>query len=247
MKKIMLCALSFISLYGGVSVDTIVETSNGSQQIGLLKVGDKIICFNNNLFTEEKSVLSIDEIETDKVVEITTEDGVTISMAADQQIFIPRKWVRADQLSLGDILLKKDQTFIGIESIRHKNESTKLRFIVVEDYHNFLATKNGVLVHNGPYTAYTVYCATKASLIAALVTATATTVCVADPAAAVPAAGSVVMGTEATIGATAVFAGAGAGAATAGGIAGTTAAVALAIETASLAAAAPFAACLWCL
>ena len=149
MKKIMLYALSFISLYAGVSVDTIVETSNGSQQIGLLKVGDKIICFNNNLLTEEKSVLSIDEIETDKVVEITTEDGVTISMAADQQIFIPRKWVRADQLSLGDILLKKDQTFIGIESIRHKNESTKLRFIVVEDYHNFLATKNGVLVHNG--------------------------------------------------------------------------------------------------
>lgn len=123
--------------------------SEGLKQIGILKVGDKLFCCNSNLLTEEKSVFSIDEIETDKVVEITTEDGVTISMSADQQLFVPKKWVRADQLSLGDILLKKDQTFIGIESIRHKNEQTTLRFIVVEDHHNFLVSTNGILIHNG--------------------------------------------------------------------------------------------------
>ena len=171
MKKIMLflnCVLSLSLLNAGVSIDTIIETSEGPQAISLLKVGDKIICFNNNLLAEEKSVLSIEEIETDKVVEITTEDGEMISIAADQQLFVPKKWVRADQLSLGDILLKKDLNFIGITAIRHKNESSKLRFIVVEDHHNFLASKNGVLVHNGPCAAYQAYWATKIALYAAL-------------------------------------------------------------------------------
>ena len=152
MKRIMLlvnCVLSISLLNAGVSADTIVETSEGPKEIGILKVGDKIICFNNNLITEEKSILSIEEIETDTVVEITTEDGTTISVAADQQLFVPRKWMRADQLSLGDVLLKKDLTFLGITSIRHKHEVTKIRFIVVEENHNFLASKNGVLVHNG--------------------------------------------------------------------------------------------------
>ena len=144
-----LSVLCISSLHAGVSVNTVVETSDGPKEIGVLQVGDKIICFNNNLLTEEKSVISIEEIETDKVVEITTEDGTTISVAADQQLFVPNKWLRADQLSLGDFLLKKDHSFLGITSIRHKNESAKLRFIVVEENHNFLASKNGVLVHNG--------------------------------------------------------------------------------------------------
>ena len=108
MKKIMLAfsVLCVSSLHAGVSVNTIIETSDGPKEIGVLQVGDKIICFNNNLLTEEKSVVSIEEIETDKVVEITTEDGTTISVAADQQLFVSNKWLRADQLSLGDSLLE---------------------------------------------------------------------------------------------------------------------------------------------
>jgi hypothetical protein len=152
MKKIMLffhSVLYILLINTGVSTDTIVITSNGHQEIGLLKVGDKIICLNHNLMTEEKSVISIEEIEADKVVEITTEDGTIIFVAAAQQIFVPNKWLRADQLSLGDILLKEDRSFIGITGIRHKYEPTKLRFIVVEDYHNFLVSKNGILIHNG--------------------------------------------------------------------------------------------------
>ena len=152
MKNLMLlvnCVLGISILNAGVACDTIVQTSEGPKEISIMKVGDKIICFNKNLMAEERMIISIEEIETDNVVEITTEDGVIISVVADQQLFVPKKWVRADQLSLGDILLQKDRSFIGISGIQHKHEVTKLRFIVVEEHHNFLASKNGVLVHNG--------------------------------------------------------------------------------------------------
>ena len=90
MKKIMLAfsVLCISSLHAGVSVNTVVETSDGPKEIGVLQVGDKII-------------------------------------------------------------LKKDHSFLGITSIRHKNESAQLRFIVVEENHNFLVSKNSVLIHNG--------------------------------------------------------------------------------------------------
>jgi hypothetical protein len=156
MNKIMLfvCSVLSLSLNAGVSVDTVIETSNGPKEIGLVKVGDKLLCFNNNLSTEERSVISIEEIETNKVVEITTKDDVTISVAAEQMLFVPMKWVRADQLSLGDVLFKKDHTLMGIKSICHKDEPTKLRFIIVDENHNFFASKNGIIIHNGVWGAW---------------------------------------------------------------------------------------------
>ena len=195
MGKVMLFLYSVLcisTLYAGISRDTIVETPDGPREIGLLKVGDKIVCFNNNFLTEEKSVISIEEVETDNIVEITTEDGETIFVAADQQLFVPNKWLRADQLSLGDFLLKKDRSFLGITCIRHKNESTKLRFLVVEEHHNFLASKNGVLVHNGPICGAIGYWGVKIGSYVGI--CAGTTVAVAAVAGTLPVSGPIIGG-----------------------------------------------------
>lgn len=167
--------LSISLINAGVSVDTFVETPEGSKKIGILKVGDQVICLNKNLLPKAKTVETIEEIETDSIIEITTEDDVVIRVSPNQRVFVPYKWVQVDQLSLGDVLLKKDRTFIRIKSICQKNESIKLRFITVAKHQNFLASSNGVLIHNGPMAAMAAYIAVKTSMYAALATAVAGT------------------------------------------------------------------------
>lgn len=211
MKRIILlnCIFSISLINAAVSTDTVVETPEGSKEIGILKVGDKIICLNKNLLPKAKMVESIEEVETDSIIEITTEDDVVIRVSPNQRMFVPYKWVQVDQLSLGDVLLKKDRTFIRIKGICHKRESVKLRFITVEKHQNFLASSNGVLVHNGPMAAMAAYIAVKTSMYAALATAVAGT---AYGAGVLIAGGSTVAGsTGATL---AVGSGTGAGATT---------------------------------
>lgn len=142
--------LAISSLRAGVSMDTAIETPQGSKEINSLKVGDEIISLNKDFSQNPRAIITLQELEIDSYIEITTEDDVTIRVSADQKLFVPQKWVQADQLSLSDVLLKKDNTLIRIKSICSKKEKIKLQFITVEGHRNFLATKNGILVHNGP-------------------------------------------------------------------------------------------------
>ena len=126
-----------------------VDTPEGLKEINSLKVGDKILCCNPNLQYEEGEITSIEEIEVPSAVEITTTDGLTIIAAADQKFFVTHKWVQANQLTLEDILLKRDNTFVGITSIRHLQTPTTLLFITIDKNPTYWAAENGVLVHNG--------------------------------------------------------------------------------------------------
>ena len=152
MKKftLFLNALFTIStIHAGVSIDTIVDTSNGPKQMSSLQVGDEVTCFDHNLTPTIKPIKTIEEVEVESVIQIVTEDDVVIHVSPDQRLFISYKWVQADQLSLGDLLLKQDRTLIRIKGICHIQEPVKLRFITVEEYQNFLITNNGILIHNG--------------------------------------------------------------------------------------------------
>ena|SRR3990167_7604788 len=152
MKKIMLflsCISIISNLKAGVTLDTIVETPEGSKEIGILRVGDQIICLDKNLTPHTKIIEAIEEVEAESFIEIITEDDHVIHVSHDQQLFVPFKWIQTNQLSLGDLLLKRDRNFIKIKGICWKQESTKLRFITVEEHRNFLVSKNGILIHNG--------------------------------------------------------------------------------------------------
>jgi hypothetical protein len=152
MKKII-TFLNFASIVflinAGVSTDTLVDTPEGSKEINSLKAGDKVISLNTDFSQNPQPVITIEQLEINSYVEIITEDDVVIRVSPDQRLFVPQKWVQADQLSLGDVLLKKDLKLIRIKSICLKQEPIKLFFITVEKHKNFLASKNGVLIHNG--------------------------------------------------------------------------------------------------
>jgi len=155
------CVFVASNLTAGVSADTIVQTQDGPKPIRILKIGDAILCCDQNLNAVEGSVASIEEIETPIVVEITTADGVTFCVAPEQKLFITHKWVQANQVTLEDVLFKKDRTFVGITSIRYLQIPMTLRFITVDKNPNFWAAENGVLVHNGPLTGLVGYWVTK--------------------------------------------------------------------------------------
>ncbi len=144
------CIFSVFASNAGVSSTTTVNTLDGFKEINCLKIGDEVICLNNEFTPEQRTIESIEEIETNKIIEITTEDDTTIQVTPDQRFFIPYKWVQADQLCLGDVLLMKDRSCIKIKGICQKDETVKLYFISVKEHQNFLVSKNGVVIHNGP-------------------------------------------------------------------------------------------------
>jgi len=211
---IVSCVFGASNLNAGVSTDTIVQTQDGPKPIRVLKIGDKILCSNitaPDFNIEEGVVNSIEEIETNEVVEITTSDNVTFYVAADQKLFVTHKWVEAKKLTIEDILLTKDRTVVKIMSIRHLQTPMTLRFITVDKNPNFWAAENGVLIHNGFVTGTAVYGATKASLIAACAAGTFYAVA-GTGGIAIAAANGIAAGTAGIAGAAGGMTAAGAGA-----------------------------------
>lgn len=176
MKKLLSIVALCSYLQAGVESSTMIETSHGKKHAYALQVGDYVACMSQN-GPVMKEITSIEDVVVDTIIEITTQDDVVLRVSPNQSLFIPCKWISADQVSLGDMLVTKDQTFIGIKSISRINTPYTMRFFNVADHHNFFAAPNGVLIHNGPLTFYYVYCSTKAALIAAAITGTAAAVC----------------------------------------------------------------------
>lgn len=141
-----------LPLAAGIDSNAIVQTSNGQISMKVIKIGDKILCRNmTDLSKTERSVSSIEEIKTSEIIEITTVDNVTIKVAVDQKVFMCCKWVEARDLCLNDMLFTKDGKMVQIVGLKHLKLDNPiiLRFIVVDEHHNYLAGENGVLIHNG--------------------------------------------------------------------------------------------------
>jgi hypothetical protein len=123
MKKFMLflnvCFITCI-IKAGVSEDTIVETLEGPKSISVLKVGDKIVCLDKSLAQNVRPIATIEEVEVDSVIEVTTEDDVVMRMSSEQRVFIPYKWVQVDQLCLGDHLLREIIRSLGLREFAIK-------------------------------------------------------------------------------------------------------------------------------
>lgn len=136
-------------LQAGFTSDTLVMTPYGLKQIGVLKLGDRVICLAKDLSHDERAVKAYKESEAKAVVEVTTEDGVVICATPKQRFFVVDKWVTANKLVVGDMLLKQDRTNIKVIDVQQKKGVVRVCSISVEKQHNFLVTSNGVLVHDG--------------------------------------------------------------------------------------------------
>src|SRR5664279_2584732 len=116
MKKnilLTLCLLNLASINAGISADTLVSTPEGKRELGVICIGDKLYCFNPENPSEVACVATIQEVEADSAVEITTADGITITVAADQMLYSPFKWIQARHLTLEDMLVTQSNALIG--------------------------------------------------------------------------------------------------------------------------------------
>src|SRR5437868_161338 len=102
-------------MHAGILLNTLVQTPDGLKEIAELNIGDKVISADPDFVQYPKSILTIDGKEVNSYIEITMDNDVVMQVSPDQRLFIPYKWIQADQLSLGDILLKQDTTFIRIK------------------------------------------------------------------------------------------------------------------------------------
>lgn len=222
----LICTYSCIT-NAGIDYTNTVHSKESAVGVKILKVGDRLLCASLiDLSKEETEINSIEEIEASEVIEITTTDNATFRVSKDQKFFVNDKWVEAQHLSLGDMLLRMDNMLVNITSIRTINEPTTLRYITLKDHNCYFIGENGVLVHNGPLMAVAGYWTTKVVCYTAAVAGTIATVVYAAPVAvaAGSAVGSAVSGAATAVGAsaaTAASAGASAGTATAFAVQGT--------------------------
>ena len=133
---------------------TPVFTSEGYKKIEDVKIGDKVLSYN-----ETKKVNEYKEV-TDTYVHEDVEDELyeieigykTIKVTPDHRFYISRNneemWVPTKELKVGDRVMYMDQTFHKIHDIRHYLKKNTVYNFAVKDNHNYYVGEEGILVHN---------------------------------------------------------------------------------------------------
>lgn len=151
MKK-LLCIVGLVlplAAQCGVSNNTLICAATGLQAINSLRQGDSVVCADNNLAQHTRPIKAIHEVTVDEYIEVTTENNTTICFSIDQYVFVPFKWISVKDLSLNDVLAKKDGSVVHIKDICHKQQPLTMAFIEVAEHANFFASHDGILIHNG--------------------------------------------------------------------------------------------------
>lgn len=144
--------------------DTLVQTDQGHRKINDVKVGDKVLSYDE--IKKEfayKTITSIVETPSasKKKLKITMENGEAFYCTYDHQWLTEnRGWVKAEDLALDDDLVapsensmfgkhQSDETKQSIKIIKIEDHHDDLNYldISVEDTHNFVLA-NGSVVHN---------------------------------------------------------------------------------------------------
>jgi hypothetical protein len=131
--------------------DTLVKTEDGDKPIQDIKVGDKVLAFDEKTGqTEYKTVKQLFRNETNEWIHIEV-NGEDISCTAEHPYFVQnRGWVAAKDLKADDVLLLANGTVAAISAVcvEHLDEPQATYNFEVEGFHTYFVSSNGVLVHN---------------------------------------------------------------------------------------------------
>ena len=167
---------NFSSIHAvGFQKDTVITLASGRlKPMRKLKVGDEVICYNKELLPEASTIQGIFEVKVDGIVEITTEENITLRVSKTERFFLPQEnqWVCAQNLKINDFLLNEDFETVKITNVSTQKGEAKLLVITVDKHHNFLASEGRYLVHNGPLAGLAAYWITKTLCYGTAVAAT---------------------------------------------------------------------------
>lgn len=129
---------------------TLVATENGPVPIEDVQKGDLV--WSADLATGELRLNEVTELlcrESDDLYRIDT-DGETFRATAEHPIFVEGLgWVPAARLQAGDALVTRDGDALAVQAVEAEPEAAKVFNLVVARDHNYFATEDQSLVHNG--------------------------------------------------------------------------------------------------
>lgn len=135
---------------------TKITLADGTQKnIEDLTTEDKLLTYNeSNGQLSEGTIGNIAKKKEFLLIEITAEDNTHIKSTSLHKFHIVGKgWVSAQDIELGDTLLKSDGSEVKVTDKQSKKEDIEVFHILdVKDNHTYFA--EGVLVHNFKYTCF---------------------------------------------------------------------------------------------
>ena len=138
---------------------TKIKTINGEKYIRDIKIGDLVLSYNEKIKKYEyKPVLKVHKnlSQNEDMYEIKLDNNRTLKITGNHKVFTQRGWVRADELTVDDEILKipEDNIEENIESLKNIISIKKIKSkkpnnvynLHIKDNHNYFA--ESVLVHN---------------------------------------------------------------------------------------------------
>ncbi len=100
---------------------------------------------------ENKRVIQTFENETDEIVTVAIDDGQEIRSTPGHKFYANNRWIAAEDLRAGDILVSVNGEKVVVEQVQHEilEEPIKVYNFEVRDNNTYIVGKeNGVVVHN---------------------------------------------------------------------------------------------------
>jgi len=133
------------------TAETNVHTENGLKPISEIKVGDKVLSYDERTGTTNyQPVMAIIQGEQRyQMVFITLDSGESIEATAEHPFYIKSKgWNPAISLKIGQALQLHDGTTVVVTEIDTSVRLEKVYNLTVANTHNYFVGRDGVLVHN---------------------------------------------------------------------------------------------------
>jgi hypothetical protein len=133
------------------TADTLVHTENGLKPISEIKVGDKVLSYDERTeTTSDQPVMTVIQGEKQyQIIKITLNSGDSIEATAEHPFYIKGKgWNPASRLKVGQALQLHNGTTVVVKEIDTSVRLEKVYNLTVANTHNYFVGESGVLVHN---------------------------------------------------------------------------------------------------
>jgi RHS repeat-associated protein len=133
------------------TAETLVHTEEGLKPISEIKVGDKVLSYDERTKTTlYQPVMAVIQGEQRyQLIKLTLDSGDSIETTAEHPFYIKGKgWNPASSLKVGEALQLHNGTTVVIKQIETGIRVEKVYNFTVANTHNYFVGEDGVLVHN---------------------------------------------------------------------------------------------------
>jgi hypothetical protein len=124
-------------------------TDRGERAIGEIKVGDRVLAYNEE--TGETGYYTVEAVlaHEDKVIERLTVGGEGLETTPEHPFYTrERGWVPAGKLAVGLHVRTAEGSYAVVEGIRLERRAERMFNLTVDEAHTFFVGEQQLLVHN---------------------------------------------------------------------------------------------------